>query len=63
MTYYKKLIQESIAQYKLNSPEKRLKTVENLTNHLNLQKINKVKLTETDKASQIFLRAIKIYKL
>lgn len=63
MTYYKQLIQESIAQHKLNSPEKRLKTVENLTNHLNLQKPNKVKLTETDKASQVFLRTIKIYRL
>lgn len=63
MTYYKKLIQESIAKYKLNSPEKRLKTVENLTSHLNLQKLNKVKPTETDKASQVFLRTIKIYRL
>lgn len=59
----KQIIQESLLNYKSNSAEKRLKTVENLTTHLKIQQLNKVKLTETDKATTIFLRTIKIYRL
>jgi len=59
----KQLIKDSISQYKQNSPEKRLKTEENLSKHIQIQKENRVKLTETDKSIQVFLRAIKIYKL
>lgn len=63
MTYNKQIIHESLNSYKSNSAEKRLKTIENLTTHLKIQQLNKVKLTETDKATAIFLRTINIYRL
>lgn len=61
--YYRRLVIESIEKHKNNSIEIRLKTIKNLEDHLKLQKINRIKMTETDKSAQIFLRIISLYKL
>jgi len=60
MTYNKKLVLDSIEDYKSKSAEKKIKTKEFLETHLRIQKENRVK---QDKLTQLFLRTINIYKL
>ena len=58
--YNKKLVSDSIADYKLKSAEKKIKTKEFLETHLRVQKENRIK---PDKTTQLFLRILNIYKL
>jgi len=60
MTYNKKLVLDSIEDYKSKSAEKKIKTKEFLETHLRIQKENRAK---QDKPTQLFLRTINIYKL